>query len=171
MEIGTVPIIEVIVSINDWMYKKDLAQCRRHSRCSINVSFFMAVKVMTIIRIMMMMIKGGIRSYRDAQGVPLSGEKGRSQLITGGGWVEVSDWNHSWVYSQLLCFINTSLVVFSSSCWGRCLLEQLPAPHSWVCVQTHIQRVLCGREVSTGWEAVTLPYPQGPGGLVRGCST
>uniref|UniRef100_A0A8C0P9K3 rRNA methyltransferase 1, mitochondrial n=1 Tax=Canis lupus familiaris TaxID=9615 RepID=A0A8C0P9K3_CANLF len=56
---------------------------------SLNVSVA-AVKMMMVV-MMMLRKKGGIRGYKDTQGFPLlphtllSGEKGRSQLITGGG--------------------------------------------------------------------------------------
>ena len=114
-----------LVGINDGMYKKDSARFRGHSRCSINVNTFRAAEVMIMV---MMMIGKEVSQLQGVWGVssccptpraPLGRRAGPGSLLVGAG-VEVSDWNPSWVCSQLLCFINTSLVVFSSSCWGMC---------------------------------------------------
>lgn len=92
MEIGTVPIIGVVVGINDGMYKKDSARFQEHIRCSINVNTFRAAEVTIMV---MTMIGKEVSELQGVWGVSFSccptpqrpsGEKGRSQLITGGGW-------------------------------------------------------------------------------------
>lgn len=52
MEIGTVPFVGVVVSINNGMYKKDSARFWGHSMCSIKVNTFRAAKVMIMVRTM-----------------------------------------------------------------------------------------------------------------------
>lgn len=67
------------------MYEKDLAQCLGHSRCSINVRvpFFFYCSENNDERYLKQQ-----RCLRISPSplTPLPGEKGRSQLITSGGW-------------------------------------------------------------------------------------
>lgn len=100
MEIGTVPFIGVVVSINDGMYKKDSekktnkdsARFWGHSRCSIKVNTFRAAEIM----IMVMMLIG--KEVSEAPGclllllphphhTPLGRRAGPGSLLAGGlGW-------------------------------------------------------------------------------------
>ena len=89
MEIGTVPFIGVVVSINDGMYKKDSARFWGHSRCSIKVNTFRAAEIM----IMVMMLIG--KEVSEAPGclllllphphhAPLGRRAGPGSLLAGG---------------------------------------------------------------------------------------
>lgn len=73
------------------MYEKDLVQCLGHSRCSINMTYCSEnIDDDNDERRRHLKLQRCPRTSPSPL-TPLSGEKGRSQLITGRGWVEVSD--------------------------------------------------------------------------------